>query len=103
MAMAAIKIAIERINIAIFPREQSDRFVESVSLSTGIDYYSEAVTRAADELRASLENNVNLQDLMSTIDAQCHRVAGGLMQKLPADVEMHEIGLHSPRDVSSTI
>ncbi|CAJ1936794.1 unnamed protein product [Cylindrotheca closterium] len=102
MSMAAMKISMERIDTAIFPREQSDRFLQSVSSFTGIDYYGEAVARAADELRASLENNVNLQDLMTTIDAQCHRVSGGLMQKLPADVEMHEIGLHSPRDVSSS-
>lgn len=101
MAMAAIKIAIERIDSTIFPREQSDRFLELVSSSTGIDYYGEEVTRAAADLRASLENNVNLQDLMCTIDAQCHKVSGGLMQKLPADVEMYEVGLHSPRDVSS--
>lgn len=102
MAMAAIKIAIEKIDTAVFPKEQSGRFLDSVSSSTGIDCYSEEVTRAADDLRVSLENNVNLQDLMFTIDSQCHRVSSGLMQKLPTDVEMYGVGLDSPRDVSSS-
>eukprot|EP00980_Cylindrotheca_fusiformis_P030974 scaffold25694_cov127-Cylindrotheca_fusiformis.AAC.5 len=102
MAVAAIIIAMERIDETVIPREIRKNFLANISSYTGISYYSEEIVRAVQELRISLENNVNLHDLMRTIDAQCHRCYNGMNSKEPKDVEMQCSEPRSPRDVAST-
>jgi hypothetical protein len=103
MALAAIMIAMERIEESIIPTEEREKFFDNISSYTGMHHFSEDVSRAVDELRISLENNVNLHDLMRTVDAQCHRCYSGVNSKQPKDVEMQcsDSGPRSPRDVSS--
>lgn len=103
MALAAIIIAMERIDDTIIPAEQRDAFLGNISNYTGLQHFSEAISRAVEELRISLENNVNLHDLMRTIDAQCNRCYNGMNSKEPKDVEMQYSEPRSPRDVSSAI
>jgi hypothetical protein len=73
MALSGIVIAMERIDAPTLPRWQRQQFMNDVNAFTGLDGTSLDVLRAVDELRISLDNNVNLQELMRTIDAQCHR------------------------------
>ena len=100
MAMAAIVIAMERIDNEALPTWQRSHFVSSLSTHTGMDAESKDVLGAMDDLRISLDNNVNLQELMRTINAQCRRGPCSSSSKA-MEAEVHSSSLpHSPRDVS---
>ena len=104
MAFAAIIIAMERIDDASLPLWQRHQFLYNVASMTGLESTSWDVLHAAEDLRISLDNNVNLQDLMRTIDAQCVRA-----NQLPAtsetskDHDMEISGPNSPREVSAEV
>jgi len=73
MATAAIVIGMERVDESILPSWQRKLFLSNLSAYTGLTSTSPDVMQAMEELRVSLDNNVNLHELMRTIDAQCHR------------------------------
>lgn len=100
MAMAAIVIAMERVEEATLPTWQREHFLSNISTFSGLDCTSMYVLEAMSDLRVSLENNVNLQELMRTIDAQCHRGRCPPSSKT-VEAEIHTSSLpHSPREVN---
>ena len=102
MALASILIAMERVDVANLPVWQRHQFVYNVQTVTHLDSLSPDVVRAQEELRLSLDNNVNLQELMRTIDAQCH-VGHHRMQSKAKQPGTETTALHSPRDVASRV
>mmetsp|Transcript_31765 Transcript_31765/g.74759 ORF Transcript_31765/g.74759 Transcript_31765/m.74759 type:complete len:313 (+) Transcript_31765:178-1116(+) len=103
MAFAAIIISMERIDEATLPLWQRHQFLYNVASRTGLESTSWDVLHAADDLRVSLDNNVNLQDLMKTIDAQCVRANQTVASKMPKDHVMEISGPDSPREVSAGV
>mmetsp|Transcript_27249 Transcript_27249/g.60021 ORF Transcript_27249/g.60021 Transcript_27249/m.60021 type:complete len:314 (-) Transcript_27249:237-1178(-) len=104
MAFAAIIISMERIDEKTLPLWQKHQFLYNVASSTGLESTSWDVLHAAEDLRISLDNNVNLQDLMRTIDAQCIRAnQTGSITKPPKDNVMEISGPDSPREVSAGV
>lgn len=102
MALAAIAIAMERVDDEALPSWQRDHFISNVNTYAAMDCLSSEVSQAIDDLRVSLDNNVNLQELMRTINAQCQRGPCSSSSKT-LDAEMHSSSLpHSPRDVSTS-
>lgn len=101
MATAAIIIAMERIEESTLPAWQRNQFIYNIGAYTGLESTSEDVLNAMDELRVSLDNNVNLQELMRTIDAQCHR-GPSVPSSKALDMEVHSSQPHSPREVQTT-
>lgn len=99
MAFAAIIIAIERIDETTLPLWQRHQFLFNVASSSGLESTSWEVLHAAEDLRISLDNNVNLQDLMRTIDAQCLRTNQVQTPTETKDCEMQPASPTSPRDV----
>jgi hypothetical protein len=100
MALAGVVIAMERIDESTLPLLQRQQFLHNISAFTGLDSTSLEVMHVVKELRVSLDNNVNLQELMRTIDAQCHRGHPPTSSKCK-DTEMHTSEPHSPREVSA--
>ena len=99
MALSGIMIAMERIDQSILPMWQREQFLSNISSCTGLDCFSSEVTHAIEELRLSLDNNVNLQELMRTIDAQCHHGQERTQAK-SKDSQMEIVSEPcSPRDV----
>lgn len=100
MATSAIIIAMERIEESTLPRWQRDLFIYNMSFYTSVDTSSTDIQQAMEELRISLDNNVNLQELMRTIDAQCHR---GPTTSTSKEMEIGPQSLqpHSPREVQT--
>lgn len=98
MAMAAIMIAMERVDELVLPMWQRHQFISNIKTFTCLDAMSLEVSEAVRELRISLDNNVNLEDLMRTIDAQCHRNAPSVQHR-EKDTDMDVSQPHSPRDV----
>lgn len=104
MALAAIVIAMERIDEVSLPLWQRHLFLYNVSTTTGLESTSWNVLHAADDLRISLDNNVNLQDLMRTIDAQCARAnQSPTTESSSKDQEMEITGPDSPREVTTGV
>mmetsp|Transcript_17799 Transcript_17799/g.31123 ORF Transcript_17799/g.31123 Transcript_17799/m.31123 type:complete len:309 (+) Transcript_17799:88-1014(+) len=103
MAFAAIIIAMERIDEETLPLWQRHQFLYNVASVTGLESTSWEVLHAAEDLRISLDNNVNLQDLMRTIDAQCLRAHQVPSSKATKDHEMQTSGPSSPREVSAGV
>ena len=102
MAFAAIMISMERIDELNLPVWQRHQFLYNVANATGLESTSWEVLHAAEDLRISLDNNVNLQDLMRTIDAQCMRANQSPSTKSSKDPHAMEISEpNSPRDVSA--
>jgi len=101
MAFAAIIIAMERIDEATLPLWQRHQFLYNVASTTGLESTSWEVLHAAEDLRISLDNNVNLQELMRTIDAQCIRANQSPVAKTSKDMEIS--GPDSPREVSAGV
>jgi hypothetical protein len=99
MAFASILIAMERVDDANLPIWQRQQFLHNVQAVTHMDNTSPEVVRAQEELRQSLDNNVNLQELMRTIDAQCH-VGHFRVESKAKQPGMESPALHSPRDVA---
>ncbi len=98
MATAAIVIGMERLDESILPTWQRNQFLSNLSVYTGLEWTSTEVFQAMDELRISLDNNVNLHELMQTIDAQCHR--GPCLSSLKAvSASMQITQPRSPREV----
>ena len=100
MATAAIVIAMQRIEENILPTWQRNQFIYNMNVFSGMDSTSCQVMQAVDELRVSLDNNVNLQELMRTINAQCHRGSSVVSSKV-MDTEMHSPQPCSPREVQT--
>lgn len=107
MAFAAVMIAMERIDETTLPLWQRHQFLYNIASTTGLESTSWDVLHAAEDLRISLDNNVNLRDLMRTIDAQCLRANGQLPLKggkQGEDQDMQALnGPGSPRDVSAGV
>jgi hypothetical protein len=103
MAFAAIMIAMERTDEATLPLWQRHQFLYNVASATGLESTSWEVLHATEDLRISLDNNVNLQDLMRTIDAQCLRAHQMSPSKPAKDQEMQISSPSSPRDVSAGV
>lgn len=98
MALAAIAIAMERVEESILPMWQRHQFIGNIKTYTGLEGLSTEVGQAVQDLRISLDNNVNLEELMRTIDAQCQRGPPSSYQR-EKDTDM-EISLPlSPREV----
>jgi hypothetical protein len=90
----------ERIDLDTLPVWQRQQFMYTVTSATGLESSAPEVLRAVAELRLSLDNNVNLQELMRTIDAQCHVGHAKTQCKESKEPDMHAQGLQSPRDVA---
>lgn len=102
MALASILIAMERVDVTNLPIWQRHQFVYNVQTVTHLDSTSPEVVRAQEELRLSLDNNVNLQELMRTIDAQCH-VSHQRMHSKSRQMGTETTAMHSPRDVACRV
>eukprot|EP00934_Nitzschia_sp_Nitz4_P002071 Nitzschia sp. Nitz4//scaffold122_size67431//40989//41894//NITZ4_006087-RA/size67431-processed-gene-0.43-mRNA-1//-1//CDS//3329534409//2071//frame0 len=100
MALAAIVIAMERIDLDTLPEWQRQHFSYNIFNYCGLDSGAPDVVHAVEELRVSLNNNVNLQELMRTIDAQCHR-GPAITCSRSKDTEMHSPEPISPREVNT--
>jgi hypothetical protein len=97
MATAAVVVAMERVEESTLPTWQRNQFLYNVCFYTGLDSSSAEVCQAIDDLHVTLENNVNLQELMRTIDAQCNR---GPCISAPKEMDTDEVSSpHSPREV----
>jgi hypothetical protein len=103
MAFAAISIAMERIDDSTLPLWQRHQFLYNVASATGLESTSWEVLHAAEDLRISLDNNVNLQDLMRTIDAQCVRANPVHSPAETKECEMQTTSPSSPREVSAGV
>jgi hypothetical protein len=103
MAFAAISIAMDRIDDSTLPLWQKHQFLYNVASATGLESTSWEVLHAAEDLRVSLDNNVNLQDLMRTIDAQCLRASSVHSPADSKDCEMQTTSPSSPRDVTAGV
>mmetsp|Transcript_34961 Transcript_34961/g.84608 ORF Transcript_34961/g.84608 Transcript_34961/m.84608 type:complete len:386 (+) Transcript_34961:196-1353(+) len=104
LSLAAIMIAMERIDETTLPYWQRQQFMYNVTTTTGMDGTSLDVLLAVDDLRTSLDNNMNLKDLMRTIDAQCLQAnAANQMNGKGKDEQGILNGPSSPRDVVSGI
>jgi len=98
MATAAIVVAMERVEESILPTWQRNQFLYNICFYTGLDSGSVEVSHAINDLRVSLDNNVNLQELMRTIDAQC--LKGPCCISSPKDMDTDDVlSPHSPREV----
>lgn len=103
MALSSIMIAMERIDAPTLPKWQREQFVNDVNATTGLDNTSLEVLGAVEELRVSLDNNVNLHELMRTIDETCHRVQQPESSKTK-DSQMEVTSQpHSPREVFTEV
>lgn len=100
MALAAINVALERIDESTLAPCQRQQFARNISDATGLEMKSEEIIRAVGELHVSLNNNVNLQDLMRTIDAQCRRESRASSSK-SRDTRSQGSQPTSPREVAS--
>lgn len=97
MATAAVVVAMERVDESTLPTWQRTQFLYNTCFYTGLDSSSSDVCQAINELRVSLDNNVNLQELMRTITAQCHKEPS---ISAPKEVDIDEaLSPHSPREV----
>ena len=97
MATAAVVVAMERVEESTLPTWQRNQFMYNLCFYTGLDSGSADVCRAIDELRVSLDNNVNLEELMRTINAQCNR---GPCLSISKEMDSDEVSSpHSPREV----
>ena len=101
MAYAGILIAMERIDVANLPIWQRQQFMYNVASVTKLDNASPEVLQAVEDLRVSLDNNVNLRELMRTIDAQC-QIGHAKLKSTAKKPEMATPGLQSPREVATT-
>jgi hypothetical protein len=100
MALAAIVIAMERIDTDTLSTWQRQQFMNNLSVIARLESASPDVLQAVEDLRVSLDNNVNLQELMRTIDAQCHRGLPAASSK-SKNSHMQVSEAHSPREVSA--
>lgn len=103
MAFAGVIIAMERLDLDTLPVWERQEFMHNVTSATGLESKTPEVLRAVDELRLSLDNNVNLQELMRTIDAQCQVGHAKTQCKESKEPDMHAQSLHSPRDVATSV
>jgi hypothetical protein len=96
----------ERIDEITLPFWQRQQFLYNVTTVTGLESTSWDVLRAVEDLRTSLDNNVNLRDLMRTIDAQCLQANSQMNAKGKEGQDgMHGVlnGPSSPRDVAADL
>jgi hypothetical protein len=99
MALSAILIAMDRIDESTLPHSHRELFLKRLEGATSLESTSSEVCQAVADLSVSLDNNVNLQELMLTIDAQCLRGDQAPPSK-SKDVHMQESQPGSPRDVA---
>jgi len=102
MAYASMLIAMERIDALTLSVHEREHFMRSVRECTGLESMSEIVLRAVRDLRKSLEHNVNLEDLLQTIDAHCQSEQLLQSQSMVATSKGAR-GTDSPRDVADVI
>jgi len=99
MAFAAIVIGMGKVDDSILPNWQRNMFLSNIFSYIGLDSASPEVQRAIEELRVTLDNNVNLHELMKTIDAQCHRGPCNTNSKT-LDSTIQTTQPRSPREVT---
>jgi hypothetical protein len=105
MAFAGILIAMERVDGDTLPLWQRQQFLVNMASVTGLESTSPEIQDAVQDLRVSLEHNVNLHELMRTITAQCHLGHSTMRIKSNEEENSDEQisrGAYSPRDVTST-
>ena len=102
MAYASILIAMERIDASALSVAERKQFQANVQALSGIDLSTPDMTSTIDQLRATLDSNVNLQELLRTIDAQCSLGFNKPFEQ-EAGLQSKGEGPHSPRDVSSRV
>jgi hypothetical protein len=104
MAYASILIAMERIDISVLSISERKEFQENVRSVVGIDASStHDMASTIEELRATLDSNVNLHELMRTIDAQCSLGLSRPLEQGADGLGSKTEGPHSPREVSSQL
>lgn len=102
IAYAGMLIAMERIDEFELPAQQRQEIFDAMKQMAKLDHSSPQVIEAVRELRSSLEKNVSIQDLIDSIDAQCHDGAHK-MKRQRSKMERRDSGFsQSPRDVVVT-
>jgi hypothetical protein len=95
VAYAGMLIAMERIDEVTLSMLQRHAIFSSMTRYAGLDHLSSVVVDVIRHLRMSLEKNVSLNELLETIDAQCHATQG---KPLPYRHGLDGC-MNSPRDV----
>jgi hypothetical protein len=99
VAYAGMQIAMDRIDESMLPIWQRQEIFRTMAHAVQLDAASPLMVEVTKKLEQSLEKNVCLQDLMKTIDAQCHET----YSKIPTDYSSARTtpiqGMNSPRDV----
>lgn len=100
IAYAGMLIAMDRVDESSLPSWERQEIMSRLQGIAGLYTHSPEVVQVLAELRQSLDNNMNLQELINTIGAQCHDGYAKLQQArehMPAN----QIGQpSSPRDVA---
>lgn len=99
IAFSGMLLAMERFDEFSLPLQQRHDILNAISMA-GMDCCSTEVTGAVNDLRLALEKNVSLQELMNSIDAQCH--TGYVKIRNVSDFGTPVVGasMGSPRDVT---
>ena len=100
IAYAGMLIAMERIDESELHAWERERIYASMAQVAEMDHKSDQVVSAVAELHASLDKNVSIQELINTIDAQCHD--GFQKMCIQKYARRYSGPGHSPRDVRST-
>lgn len=99
IAYAGMLIAIERFDEATLPMQLRLEIQSAMAQFGGLESTSPLLLQAISELQLSLEKNMSLQELMATIDAQCHE-GYNKMQSNDYTMMTNSGMMNSPRDVT---
>jgi Cyclin, N-terminal domain/Cyclin, C-terminal domain len=107
VAYAGMLIAIDRIDEVMLPMWQRKEILHVLSHVAKLDLSSPDILEIVEHLQHSLEKNVSLQELMKTIDAQCHdsytKMRSGSSDYSQQQILLRSGGEHSPRDVTNPL
>jgi len=99
VAYAGMLIAMERIDNVKLPICQRQYLFNQMRTVANLDRTSQEVVHAMEELQFALEKNISLQELMHTIDAQCHD--GYNKMRCNEYSQCRHTPILSPRDVTT--
>jgi hypothetical protein len=102
VAYAGMLIAMDRIDEVMLPMWQRKEIFHVLSHVAKLDLSSPDILEIVEHLQHSLEKNVSLQELMKTIDAQCHD-SYTKMRSNDYNQQIRSSGEHSPRDVTNPL
>lgn len=99
VAYAGLVIAVGRIDEEVLSICQRQEIINTISNTAGLSMISTQMSAIIEELNASLEKNTSLQDLIRTIDIQCH---SHLQKSRLSETNLLEVcqSMRSPRDVT---